>query len=125
MRPSWFGQSRNSETSRPFVTAEWTNIQNTQGDLDSIVHQAFSKPLSIPIGDKASGQVGVWLTYADFLYAEPPKSWPQEPEDAGGILAWFSINWSQNEAGNVVVKVAHATPPESTGFDWAAWKDAH
>ena len=54
------------------------------------------------------------LDFMNFLDAPLPRSWPQEEEFAGGILAYFEVMWSKKAA-------EHLAPTAGTGFDWAAW----
>lgn len=111
----------NFQVERPAVTAVWSAENDIQGNRQSIVHKAISQRLLISVNDQPTGSLGVWLIYADFLGADPPRSWPTEREDAGGILAWFSLDWRQDDAGYIAIEIQHATPPEPTGFDWAGW----
>jgi hypothetical protein len=61
------------------------------------------------------------LVYADFMGAKPPPNWPQTPEFAGGILAYFEVNWSRKPGGRWQVEARPVTPSRGTGFDWERW----
>jgi len=65
--------------------------------------------------------VKVWLIYADFLGARPPGTWPKQREWAGGILAYFEIDWETSPGSGCRGVLRHKRPEESTGFKWSDW----
>lgn len=69
----------------------------------------------------ARGQIQVWLIYADFLGASPPTSWPPVPEWAGGILAYFEIDWEASEELGLRGVLRQRRPPTDTHFKWSDW----
>lgn len=105
------------------ITAEWHPPQGDFVDRRSVVHRALSDDLQWQIPDsKLSGELGVWLIYADFLEFSPPDSWPSEPEFDGGILSYFSIRWQKNDLGIVeIVDSENVIPPNATGVNWKEW----
>ena len=111
--------------SQPLVSAEWYGKGANIVDGQSIVHTARSDEFTIRLDDTnreaRSGRLGIWLIYADFLGASVPKAWPKKPEYAGGILAYFELNWQRSVQGGLKFKIEHLKPPSDTGFDWAGW----
>jgi hypothetical protein len=108
----------------PLVSAEWHAVGAAHTDLNSIVHAAKSDEFVLHLGadDRpARGQLKVWLVYADFLGARPPRTWPKEREWAGGILAHFEIDWETAPGRGCYGVVRPKRPAESTRFDWAKW----
>ena len=108
----------------PLVSAEWQAVPPGPTDLQTVVHTACSKTFVVRLGDGSRldrGRIKVWLIYADFLGSWPPRSWPQEREWAGGILAYFEIDWETDLAQDGCGTVRAIRPREGTGFDWAAW----
>lgn len=93
-------------------------------DLQTIVHVAKSDPFLLHLGAEnrpARGHVKVWLIYADFLGTRPPRTWPKQPEWAGGILAYFEIDWETLPGHGCRGIVHHKRPDEGTRFRWADW----
>lgn len=108
----------------PLVSAEWHAAGKAQTDLQTVAHVAESDPFLLYLGENtgpARGQVRVWLIYADFLGARPPHTWPKEREWAGGILAYFEIDWESEPGHSCRGTIRHKRPENSTGFDWAKW----
>ncbi len=108
----------------PLVSAEWHAKGTAKTDLQTIVHVAKSEPFLLHLGaDKrpARGQVKVWLIYADFLGTRPPRTWPKEREWAGGILAYFEIDWETWPGRGCRGVIRHKRPEEGTRFKWAEW----
>lgn len=108
----------------PLVSAGWHPDPGTTTDLQSVVHVARSDWFTIHLGSHekaAAGKLKVWLIYADFLGSRPPKTWPKNPEWAGGILAYCEVDWEKVPGEPCRGLVRHKKPSESTGFDWAAW----
>lgn len=119
------GQAEALETKdAPLVSAEWHAEGMSKTDLQTIVHIAKSDPFLLHLGGDnrlARGQVRVWLIYADFLGARPPRTWPKEREWAGGILAYFEIDWERLLGHGCRVVVRQKRPEEGTRFKWAEW----
>ena len=119
------GKAEASETKdAPLVSAEWHAEGMTKTDLQTIVHVAKSDPFLLNLGADnrpARGQVKVWLVYADFLGTRPPRTWPQEREWAGGILAYFEIDWEKLPDHVCRGIVRHKRPEEGTRFKWDEW----
>jgi len=109
----------------PLVSAEWHAVDLPgQIDLESVVHVAKSDEFVLRLGEEdglADGQLKVWLIYADFLGSSPPRTWPAKREWAGGILAYFEIDWQVSADGESRGLVRPKRPEESTRFDWAQW----
>ena len=108
----------------PLVSAEWHAEGMAKTDLQTIVHVAKSDPFVLHLGADnrpARGQVKVWLIYADFLGARPPRTWPKEREWAGGILAYFEIDWETSPDQLCRGIVRQKRPEEGTRFKWAEW----
>ena len=111
---------------QPLVSAEWLPVDGESGDRESIVHHAESERFRLhlrPSDSSRRGRLGLWLIYADFMGAPVPQAWPKQREFAGGILAYFEIDWTLDPGGGCHLKIAQRTPPGSTGFDWAKWID--
>ena len=119
------GERESRETSAgPLVSAEWRAVGVMAVDRQTLVHTARSDAFNLHLGtpgDPSSGKARVWLIYADFLGVPPPKDWPQEPEYAGGILAYFEVDWAMDAAGHPQVRIQQLVPRRGTGFDWARW----
>ena len=119
------GKVESSETKdAPLVSAEWHAEQGADTDLQTIVHLAKSDAFVLHLGgadQPARGQLKVWLIYADFLGARPPRTWPKEREWAGGILAHFEIDWETSPGQDCRGIVNHKRPEAGTRFKWAEW----
>lgn len=119
------GRVESAETKdRPLVSAEWHPVDAAGADGNAIVHTAKSDEFVLHLGretGRARGQLKVWLIYADFLGASPPRTWPKAKEYAGGILAYFEIDWATSPDRRCQGAVRPKRPPEGTGFDWARW----
>ena len=110
----------------PLVSAEWHPAASAESDIQSVVHVARSDPLVVHVGGEphpAHGKLKIWLIYADFLNSRPPRSWPRQREWAGGILAYWEVDWSRQPGGPCRGTVQIKRPPESTGFDWQQWAE--
>ncbi len=107
----------------PLVSAEWHPVGVKDVDRETIVHSARSDSFVLPIGnaEPPSGRFGVWLVYADFMGAPSPTTWPKKLEWAGGILAYFEIDWDLDVGGECQFHMKQTTPPADTGFDWEKW----
>ncbi len=119
-------QSGSADTRKtPLVSAEWHPVGAVQTDRRTLVHTATSDEFTIYLGgtgeEAGGGTAGIWLIYADFLGAKPPKTWPQDPEYAGGILAYFEVQWAFGRNGVPKVTVQQTKPIRGTGFDWKRW----
>jgi hypothetical protein len=119
------GVAESAETKdAPLVSAEWHAVGATETDLHSIVHAARSDEFVLHLGgDKGPlrGQLRVWLIYADFLKAKPPRTWPTPGEWAGGILAYFEIDWEMSPEQGCRGIARHKRPADGTRFEWAKW----
>ena len=119
------GRVESAETQdAPLVSAEWHAPGTADIDLQSIVHVAKSDEFLLHLGGEnkpARGRLKVWLIYADFLRARLPRTWPKEREWAGGILAYFEIDWEVSPSGDCRGIVRHRRPEESTRFKWSEW----
>lgn len=119
------GKTESPETqAAPLVSAEWHAEGVAATDRQTVVHVASSDAFLVHLGKEAGpdrGQLKVWLIYADFLGARPPRTWPQAREWAGGILAYFEIDWETSPGRGCRGIVRHKKPEESTGFQWAEW----
>ncbi len=104
----------------PLVSAEWHPLTTNQVDKWTVVHEAISDEFTLRPGN-GPGHAGVWLVYADFMGAKPPPNWPQAPEFAGGILAYFEVEWSPKRDSGWTVRLQQARPKQATGFDWEGW----
>jgi hypothetical protein len=108
----------------PLVSAEWHAVGAGKTDLHTVVHNAVSDTFELHLGGPNQpdrGHIKVWLIYADFLGSRPPGTWPDEPEWAGGILAYFEIDWLQSPDGVRRGTVQPKRPTQSTRFDWKSW----
>lgn len=118
------GLEESAETKdAPLVSAEWHSIDGPRGDGRTIRHRAQSDKFVVAFGGPGEPQRGmlkVWLIYADFLGHRPPPTWPRSPEYAGGILAYFEIDWETVD-GSLRASVRHLKPTTGTGFNWPAW----
>jgi hypothetical protein len=119
------GGAESAETKdSPLVSAEWHPAGAAGADGHAVVHAARSDEFVLHVGKTAGpdrGRVKVWLVYADFLWARPPRTWPKAKEFAGGILAFFEIDWAAAPNRPCQGAVRAKRPQESTGFDWAKW----
>lgn len=111
----------------PLVSAEWHPVGMDNVDRQSIVHTARSDEFTLPLGSLEVQQcrLGVWLIYADFMGSPSPETWPKKLEWAGGILAYFEIDWNTNANGKCYLSMEQKTPPSDTGFDWEEWIGPH
>lgn len=120
------GKVESAETKdAPLVSAEWHAEGREKTGLETIVHVAKSDPFVLHLGGAdrpKSGRIKVWLIYADFLGALPPRTWPKEYEWAGGILAYFEIDWDISPEGGCRGVVRTKRPEEGTGFEWQEWE---
>jgi hypothetical protein len=108
----------------PLVSAEWHPEGAGDTDGQTTVHVAKSDTFLLHLGAEnqpARGQVKVWLIYADFLGARPPRTWPKDREWAGGVLAYFEIDWETSPGQDCRGVLRHKKPDEGTGFKWAKW----
>jgi hypothetical protein len=119
------GKTETPETrTAPLVSAEWHAEGVADANLHTIVHVAKSDAFLLHLGGEdrpARGQLKVWLIYADFLGARPPRTWPKAREWAGGILAYFEVDWETSPSHGCRGIVRCRRPEESTGFKWAEW----
>lgn len=109
---------------RPLVSAEWHPAGAEKPDGQTVVHTARSDEFLLhlgPAGTSDRGKLKVWLIYADFLWSKPPRTWPKAKEWAGGILAFFEVDWATQPGRACQLAVHFKRPQESTGFDWAQW----
>ncbi len=110
----------------PLVSAEWQADGLTKTDLHTVVHVAKSDSFIVHLGGNNQperGKIKLWLIYADFLGARPPRTWPQEREWAGGILAYIEIDWETIPGQPCHAIMRHKRPEESTGFQWIRWTE--
>ncbi len=105
----------------PLVSAEWHAPDAAATDGHSIVHVAKSDEFLLHLGGTPRGRLKVWVVYADFLYSNPPLAWPREGEWAGGILAYFEVDWETSSADGYQCVIRHKRPEESTRFEWSKW----
>ena len=108
----------------PLVSAEWHVDGVAETDLHDIMHVARSDEFLLHLGGEdgpVRGRLKVWLVYADFFGARAPRTWPKAQEWAGGILAFFEIDWEASPSHGCRAIVRHAKPRQSTRFDWAEW----
>lgn len=119
-------ESRETQT-KPLVSAEWHPVgaaSDTEVDLHSVVHAARSDEFQLHVGGADApdrGQFKVWLIYADFLRANPPPTWPAVREWAGGILAYYEIDWESSPERGCRGIVRQKRPPTDTHFEWSQW----
>lgn len=129
------GRPVTEATHSSLVSAEWyANDTALSGRITAVSHQAHSDRLAIPLitsdaslsneAIKPTQKIGVWLIYADFLDADPSKSWPREKEFAGGILAYFELTCETMVKDDLSVAVKQLIPRYATGFDWRKWSTA-
>jgi len=136
------GNEFDESIDQPLISARWhpgsTGPTITNTSISSVVHSAKSDLLQISIPDfqlapsnqpndstlTASGQIRVWLIYADFMYAEVPAAWPQEKEFSGGILSYFVIDWEKTGNKIEIQSVTNQVPPSASGIDWQTWCEA-
>ena len=134
------GNELDETLDQPLLTARWEpgsadpSIKNPS--KKSVVHSAKSDVLQISLADSnlttksnsqstaASGEIRVWLIYADFMFAEPPASWPKKNEFSGGILNYFSIDWKQVGHKIEIQSVTREVPPQDTRVDWQTWSES-
>ena len=122
--------AENPTTVEPIGTvAEWHAPDAGWIDKRTIVHDAVSEDIlwSLPLGEQAiggTGRLGIWLIYADFLESPAPRGWPEEPEFAGGALAYFSLRWRIDDDEEFKIdSIDSQIPPANTGVDWPSWQD--
>ena len=119
------GHSESEETkSAPLVAAEWYPVGATAADKQTIVHTVQSDEFTLHLGqanERPKGLAAVSLIYADFMEAKPPAAWPKAPEYAGGILAYFEIQWNLKESHGHKIGIRQLVPKSSTGFEWERW----
>jgi hypothetical protein len=109
--------------SQPLVSAAWYPAGGVSADRFAVVHVAQSDEFTIHLADggvPARGRIKVWFVYGDFLGHAAPRSWPEQPEHAGGTLAFFQVDWHL-QAGQPLEVELQQLVPEHTGFDWRAW----
>jgi hypothetical protein len=109
----------------PLVAAEWYPV-GVSGPVDkhTVVHAAQSDEFTIHLGAPGGdgrGVAVVWLIYADFMGAKLPEAWPKAPEFAGGILAYFELQWDLKAEPGRQLSLRQVVPKRSTGFDWEQW----
>ena len=115
--------SEASPSDPELITARWHPPTGSPVDKRTIIHHALSHDLSWPIHQGHNdGEIGVWLIYADFLESKPPRSWPDEAEFNGGILAYFSVDWSISDGVVKIGSVKNEIPKRATGVDWERWQ---
>lgn len=123
--PDSQGSRAPADSEKPLVSAEWTSPGSGKTDRHSVVHTARSDDFHVRLttggGRHKAGKLAVWLIYADFLGAIPPRRWPARKEYAGGILAYFEVSWTRPGDGDLQFEIEQLIPPSDTGFDWAAW----
>jgi len=110
--------------SSPLVSAEWRGNGEPDTDIHTVAHVANSDRFVVHVGggdERAKGMLKLWLIYADFLGSLPPRSWPEEREWAGGILAYCEIVWEKVSGEPCLGTVRFLTPSRPTGFEWAEW----
>lgn len=108
----------------PLVSAEWHAVGQADADAYTVVHKAISDEFTVTLCDRqtpSSGQIRVWLIYADFLGSPVPPGWPKDPEFNGGILKYFRIDWTSTPVQGCTYELREETPPTSTHFDWKRW----
>ena len=105
----------------PLVSAEWHAVDAKANDGQSVVHVARSDEFLLHLGGTPRGRLKVWVVYADFLYSNPPLTWPRDGEWAGGILAYFEVDWEMSPADGWQCVIRHQRPEKSTGFEWSKW----
>ena len=119
------GQVESDETRKaPLVSAEWHPVGVGTTDKQTVIHFAQSDEFSVHLGEpgiEAGTRLGIWLIYADFMGTKPPTTWPQEPEYAGGILAYFEARCVSDADGGPELSVQQLVPRQGTDFDWARW----
>lgn len=117
-------EERATTRQSPLVSAEWHPVDAKGVGTSNIVHVAESDEFSLWLPKSADHQQGmarVWLVYADFLGARPPASWPKTPEFAGGILAFFELEWNLSPNDRCMASIRHTAPKQGTGFNWVRW----
>ena len=117
-------QESSTTKTNPLVSAEWHAVGQTDVDAYTVVHKAISDEFNVTLCDRQtpqSGQIRVWLIYADFLGSPVPRGWPKEPEFNGGILKYFRIDWTSHPVRGCTFEMREETPPTSTRFDWKQW----
>ena len=133
------GKELDESIDQPLISARWepgsADPTIKEASIKSVVHSAKSDVLQISIANPqtstkeessdsnsaTSGQIRVWLIYADFMYAEIPAAWPQEKEFSSGILSYFSVVWKKTGDKIEIQSVTCQVPPSATGIDWQAW----
>ncbi len=119
------GQTEDARTrKRPLVSAEWRAAGATNVNKQTVVHSARSDEFTFHLGGGpvlGKSLARVWLVYADFMGARTPPGWPDAPEFAGGVLAYFEIEWDPEAAQERRLTMRQTIPRQGTGFDWARW----
>ena len=120
------GTNEDNESKRsPLVAAEWYPVGASGAvDKQTVVHTAQSDEFTLHLGRAGEGRhglVAVWVIYADFMEAKVPGSWPKALEFAGGILAYFEVQWDLRAQPGQEISVQQLVPKRSTGFDWEQW----
>lgn len=120
------GQNEEEITKRaPLVAAEWYPVGvSGMTNKQTIVHSAQSDEFTLHFGPaegQAQGRATVWLIYADFMGARLPEAWPKAPEFAGGILAYFELQWDAKAGSGREISLQQLIPKRATGSDWEGW----
>jgi hypothetical protein len=115
---------RQTTKESPLVSAEWHAADGPAANKSNTIHVAMSDEFSLnlrPLPERQHGIARVWLVYADFMGARLPEAWPKTQEFAGGILAFFEVEWRAEAAGGCEVRFHQLAPRSSTGFNWERW----
>ena len=119
------GKTESPDTKQsPLVSSQWYPEPMANTDGNTVVHTAKSDTFVLHLGGEnqtARGRIKVWLIYADFFGARIPRTWPKAREWAGGILAYFEIDWETSPGKACRGIVRHTRPEKSTLFDWDEW----
>lgn len=120
------GRREHSDTkdAGPLVSAGWHEVGVTDADKDTVVHLAASDSFTVHLARKdppAGGRLKLWFIYGDLMRQRPPATWPTKRECNGATIAFFHIDWELGRGGDPKVAIVQKTPPDHTGFDWAAW----
>ncbi len=109
----------------PLVAAEWFSLGNSAfTDKETVVHTVQSDVFTLHLGRadaQGQGRAAIWLIYADFMGAKVPVAWPKALEFAGGILAYFEVQWDLKAQPGQEVVLRQLVPRQGTGFDWQRW----
>ncbi|OGV64516.1 MAG: hypothetical protein A2283_20820 [Lentisphaerae bacterium RIFOXYA12_FULL_48_11] len=117
-------QESSNTSTNPLISAEWYAEGMTNVEATTVVHEARSDEFSVTLcnsNQAQSGQIRVWIIYADFFGTSVPKGWPKEQEFNGGILKFFKIDWSNRPKHGCTLKIKEDIPPQGTRFDWKYW----